>query len=394
MPNEGQVSSASKSTVRVVVCGSNYGAMYARAVHTLPGFRLVGILARGSPRSIRLADQFAVPLFKDLSELPSGVDVACVAVGGKAASALTAAFLSRGVHVLAEHPVEPAIMKSAFAAARQTGAVYHVNAHWGDLPPARAFVDECFRAQQNCPPIFLSVQTSPRLLYSALDIVARVLRPTAPFSPMSLSVLDVPHSIPSLAAGSTWKCASGILEGVPTVLQCSSWTASSDDLSDFFVAHRISVVLADGSNVLLGEAAGPAIRYSGLVPDPRILLSPSGPVSPPRSLEDISAEVSTRRDPLWTDIRGEPPVTYANQLLVQRQGANQLALQRLWDQVSKGITPPEQSEAHLLTTSRLWSQFRTVMWVTLPLCKNLLWAACASLRKMQLGVQKFYRGPG
>jgi thioesterase domain-containing protein len=103
--------------------------MYALALSTLPGFRLAGIIARGSQRSVNLAEKMGVPLYKTPDEVRSPVDVACVAVGGNAAEELVLAFLRRGIHVVAEHPVGPASMKTAIGTARRTGACYHVNAH-------------------------------------------------------------------------------------------------------------------------------------------------------------------------------------------------------------------------------------------------------------------------
>ena len=110
------------SEVRVVVCGSNYGAMYALALSTLPGFRLTGVVARGSPRSVNLAKTMGVPLYTSPAEEASPVDIACVAVGGGAANELILSFLRRGVHVLAEHPIGPGAAEAALTAARQSGS--------------------------------------------------------------------------------------------------------------------------------------------------------------------------------------------------------------------------------------------------------------------------------
>ena len=341
------------SEVLVVVCGSNYGAMYALALSTLPGFRLTGVVARGSPRSVNLAKTMGVPLYTSPAEEASPVDIACVAVGGGAANELILSFLRRGVHVLAEHPIGPGAAEAALTAARQSGACFHVNAHWGDLPPARTFVEECAEARRSAAPIFLSLQTSLRLFYSAIDLVLRVLGPVDTFHRSSVAVLHLPPSANDPAPGFTWSCVSGILGGIPCVLQRSLWKSPQDDGGDFLVAHRISVTYADGRSILLGEASGPVISFSEHVPDTRTVFTSGRPDSLPASVQDIMAEISCRAGSMWHDPLGGPPVTFASHLGIQRLGANQLALRRLWDQVTKGIVAPEQTAEHILATARL-----------------------------------------
>ena len=65
----------------VLLCGTQYGRVYLPAIYEQPGIELAGILARGSVRSVRLAEQAGVPLFHEVNELDEPIDMACVAVG-------------------------------------------------------------------------------------------------------------------------------------------------------------------------------------------------------------------------------------------------------------------------------------------------------------------------
>lgn len=352
--------------VRVVICGSNYGAMYALALCRLPGFRLIGVIARGSRRSINLAKRMGVPLYRNPAEVTSPVDIAVVAVGDRAANALIVDFLARGVHVLAEHPIGPKAVEAAFRAARQSGACFHVNAHWGDLPPARTFVEECAQARRRSPPVFVSLQTSARLFYSSIDLALRVLGPADKFHRQSMATIRVPPSATDPAPDFQWHCTSGLLGGVPCVLQRSLRTSPHDDGSDFLVMHRISVTFADGGNVLLGEASGPVIRFSEYVPDTRTLYTSTRPDSLPECTRDLMADIACRGGTMWHNPDCARPVTFANHLGIQRLEANQLALRRLWEQVTNGVVAPEQGQEHILATARICSQLARQMQDIVP----------------------------
>ncbi|MBK3558799.1 Gfo/Idh/MocA family oxidoreductase [Streptomyces sp. MBT56] len=114
--------------MRVVVCGTRFGQVYAAALTRAPErFRLVGILARGSARSAALAEEYGVPLYDAVEQLPDDVDAACVvvstAVGGGRGAELAKELLERGIHVLQEHPVHPDELAECLRVARGSDPV-------------------------------------------------------------------------------------------------------------------------------------------------------------------------------------------------------------------------------------------------------------------------------
>ncbi|SNV22637.1 Oxidoreductase (NAD-binding), involved in siderophore biosynthesis [Dermatophilus congolensis] len=128
---------------RVVIAGSTFGAMYARAVSTMPHVDLVGILGRGSQRSTALAQQCEVPLFTSPAQVPDDVDLVCVVVrsGGVGGSGtqLATSLLERGISVLHELPVGQADARTLVRAARAGGASITIADLYRWLPAVQAF---------------------------------------------------------------------------------------------------------------------------------------------------------------------------------------------------------------------------------------------------------------
>jgi yersiniabactin synthetase, thiazolinyl reductase component len=315
--------------VRVVVCGTRYGSAYVHALQGHDaGLRLVGIVARGSDRSHALAARFGVPLYRAESEVPrGGVDAACVAVPGAAGTELALDFLRRGVHVLAEHPIEPADLSAALAEARSRGLVYHLNAHFADLETVGPFFAACARATER--PRFLTVATNPRALYSCLDLVGRALGGLAPFAVHGALKDQGP-----LAA------VHGSAAGVPFSLQCQTALTERDDGRETWVSHRVALTWETGTLHLV-EAAGPVLW----VP----ITGPVEELSPP-------AAAALFAQPAWSLLSPPLPPTLHDHLATHRDRANRLALRRLAAEVRTGRRAPEQAPEHLLAVSEAWRQ--------------------------------------
>ncbi|MCZ9337922.1 Gfo/Idh/MocA family oxidoreductase, partial [Streptomyces sp. TRM76130] len=79
------------------------------------------MVARGGPRSVALAEEYGVPLYPSVDQLPEDVDIACVvvssSVGGGQGAELARQLLERGVHVLQEHPLHPTELAACLGAA-------------------------------------------------------------------------------------------------------------------------------------------------------------------------------------------------------------------------------------------------------------------------------------
>ena len=69
--------------LRVLVCGTNFGRFYLRAIADLaPDLMLAGVLSRGGAASRALAREYRVPHHDSLDTLADGeIDIACVVIG-------------------------------------------------------------------------------------------------------------------------------------------------------------------------------------------------------------------------------------------------------------------------------------------------------------------------
>ena len=62
--------------LRILVCGSNYGRTYLDAITAQPAeYELAGLLAKGSERSVAVAERHGARLFRSVAELPAGIEL-------------------------------------------------------------------------------------------------------------------------------------------------------------------------------------------------------------------------------------------------------------------------------------------------------------------------------
>ncbi|MBC3917145.1 Gfo/Idh/MocA family oxidoreductase [Undibacterium sp. CY18W] len=261
--------------LNVVVCGTRFGEHYlaalncaehlwsARPAH-LPRYRLAGIVARGSARSLALAEKLAVPLYTDVAHLPDDIDIACVvvrsAIVGGDGSALARSLLTKGIHVLQEHPVHPTDILRLRALAAQHGKCYHVNTFYPHLPAGQRFIDYARQSARQRPPAFVEITTSLQLLYSSLDIVCRALGKATPFAcsqPLALHA-ELAEWLADYTSPWPFRAVQGLIGGVPFSLNLQTWLDPDDPDHHSLVMHRIAIGGPEG-NVLLANSYGPVV---------------------------------------------------------------------------------------------------------------------------------------
>lgn len=313
--------------MRFLLCGTQYGSSYLHALYDNELGGLAGILAR-SERSRELASRCGVPFYTRVDDVPHGsIDAACVAISGPEGQAIINALLGRRIHVLAEHPVGVEEVTAHRRAARESGAVVHVNAHYSDIEAAATFISAFRAARQRSRLLFVNVMTNLRALYSAIEIVARAVGPLRPFT--------IEHG-PS-DARSFFQLAHAFVPGVPVTFQLQRESSAVDDGSANWVSHNLTAGFDDGV-LSLGEAPGPV----GWLPSPP---------SVPRLQSQEGAALWAR--PLWR-VLASPPPTFGDYASWARNRANRTALARFAAEIASGVTPPEQSDEHLLGVSELW----------------------------------------
>lgn len=104
--------------LRVAVVGAGaFGRNHARAIRSIDGVELAAIVDKDNARAAAIAAEFGAPASDSLSELPSQVDAAIVAVPTSAHEAVASELLRAGIDVLVEKPVAPSSEAGARLAA-------------------------------------------------------------------------------------------------------------------------------------------------------------------------------------------------------------------------------------------------------------------------------------
>jgi len=309
---------------RVLVCGSNYGRIYFEALKRGRGvYEPAGLLARGSPRSVALAQSAGVPLFRSAGEIPAGIDAACVALG-MGAEAVTLALLERGIPLLCEHPQRPAFLRRALRAARQRSTPFHLNGHFCYLEAPRAFIGEARRLSAVEPLLLFHGQATDRSLYGLIDIAAHAL---PDFSPGRFGAVS--RQPPWVLLGGRLNAAAALVE-----IQWPFRRRLPDGSPHYLLDLRIALGFPSGILTLL-SIAGPVIWNANL------------------------GRIEAGGKTLWSVLSRAAGCT-DEELEESRIRANLIALDALVEEVATGRRPPEQSPGHILAVSRLWQRLATL----------------------------------
>lgn len=237
---------------RVVVCGTGFGRIYLSALRR-PGmpFELAGLVARGSPRSRACAQHYDVPLYPEVDDLPSDVDIAAVVVsaginGGPGAQ-LAQRLMQRGIHVLQEHPLHHDELAACLRQARAHRVLYHVTSHYVHLDAVRRFTTAAQRLTRQQPAVFVDALSSFQVLYTLFDILYEALGGIRPWS------------FPTPAApGRPLSTLDGTFAGTPVTLRVQNELDPAERDNGGHIAHRITLGTEAG-NLLLAATNGPVL---------------------------------------------------------------------------------------------------------------------------------------
>ncbi|MGI9273925.1 MAG: Gfo/Idh/MocA family oxidoreductase [Endozoicomonas sp.] len=306
--------------MKVLVCGTNYGATYLRALSMGdPGLSAAGILSTGSERSRAYASGLNIPHFTSVKEIPEGsVDIACVAVGSDVGNQLTLELLERGIHVLAEHPLDAAQMKKALDLASEKKRVFQVNGHFADLTAPATFFQSLQTARQQGPVLHFSLSANLRTLYSALDMLGRAQGSLKEAKVRSVSTSDKPEWFKQLTID---------LESVSVSLLCQNFSSEKDDGSANLINHRFSATLGHG-DLLLAESNGPVLWF----PTPLSMAQESWQSYLPVDLTPVNSM----------------------QLMQQRDYANLMTLRQMSAVIHDADSPLQQQPDYLMDLAQLW----------------------------------------
>lgn len=247
---------------RVVVCGTKFGRVYL-AAFTRPGFpfELAGVLANGSARSVACAAHYGVPLYTAPDQLPDDVDIACVVIGsrinGGSGAELAMTLMSRGIHVLQEHPLDQDELAGCLRAARRHGVVYRVNTHYVHVAPVRRFVTAARALLARQRPLFIDAMCAFQVSYTLFDILGAALGTLRPwgFPPLP----ELPDHVRQLRdATHPYRSLDGVLAGVPFTLRMQNELTSAEPDNYSHLFHRVTIG-TEGGHLTLVNTHGPLV---------------------------------------------------------------------------------------------------------------------------------------
>ncbi|WP_166302539.1 Gfo/Idh/MocA family oxidoreductase [Bradyrhizobium sp. 2S1] len=237
---------------RAIVCGTSFGRFYLHALAQHPAVELAGVLSTGSRASAEYAGQYGIAHYTALSELPPDIDFACVVVragvsGGPGAD-ISETLLTRGIHVLQEHPLHPAELARCLRSAHRHGVRYSVNAFYPTVAPIARFLQAAELLRRHGAPLFVDGICGAQVLYPLLDVAARAvgrLRPSVlrPFVPARCGPYTSLH---------------GEIGGVPCTLRVQNQIHPVDADNHALLLHRLTLGFESGI-LALADTHGPVI---------------------------------------------------------------------------------------------------------------------------------------
>lgn len=246
---------------RVVVCGTIFGQIYLEALHQADrSFELAGILSRGSDRSRHCAEQYGVPLFTSIEQIPGDVSMACVIVrsallGGQGTD-LAARLMGRGIHVLQEHPLHYDELARCLREAHRHGVVYRLNPFYRHLRPVRFFIGAARELLRRQAPVYIDAACGFQVAYALFDTLAMCLGAVHPWQILEASPLHM--SSPEGAGSGPFRSLACILGGVPLTVRIQNQLDPADPDNHAHLLHTITLGTESG-HLTLVDSHGPVL---------------------------------------------------------------------------------------------------------------------------------------
>lgn len=336
---------------KVIVCGTNYGIAYLSVfLDEVEDFEIKGILANGSKRSVAFAKGFNIPLYKSIEDIPSDIDIACVAIKssimGGDGTRIAIELMRKGINVIQEHPLHPQDIKRCLRQAQESAVSYHINSHFVNTKPVKIFIDYINKALDTQQPLFIDAITS--LNYSLIDILGRCLGKLTPYGfsksidwDLSLERINKCELVP-------FKCLQGVIGGVPITLKYQNfYDAESDIDENLLLLHRITIGMSGGI-VTLTDTHGSVIWST-----PHFKVLPRDPIS------FFSKDNMKQRE------KGFPSsvILYGETCPTDKQIAEEcwreeilIALHEMADEIDNKAKAKWQSKEYLLSLSEIWME--------------------------------------
>lgn len=172
--------------IKILVCGTRFGQMYARAICKLEEYELIGFLSRGSKQSMDCAAMFNVPLYTDINKLPDNIDLACVVIkaevlGGESID-IAESLMKRRINVLIEQPIDYNSLVRCLHTAKKTDTFFSVSNFYKHLETTKSFQKAVGLISKEHKLKYINIEASFHIVFSIAHILATTLTASRPVS--------------------------------------------------------------------------------------------------------------------------------------------------------------------------------------------------------------------
>ncbi len=352
------MTSSASVPLRVLVCGTTFGQVYLEAFRRPDSpFRLAGILAAGSSRSLSCAAHYDVPLYTRCEDLPPDIDIACVVIRGAllggTGTDLALKLMERGIHVLQEHPVGHDELAECLRKARQSRVQYQLNSFYHHLQPVRAFIRAAQTLLARRDAFYIDAAAAMQVCHALLDILRITLGKIQPFDVVA-AAWRAPTMRPA-AAPVRLRSLEGVFAGLPLTLRVQNQIDPADPDGSASLLHRITLGTSAGE-LTLASTHGPLV-WTARPAIPTVVRN-AGAMSlfalhdPPGGDPCTAVLGPTAQVGQYQLYRSYWPDAVSRALLEMRRsilrdddplprGQAQLSLCRAWQKIAHELGPPE-----------------------------------------------------
>lgn len=246
--------------LKTIVCGTTFGQFYIEAIKRHQDmFELAGILAGGSEHSQLCARSNGVPIYKDVSELPEDIDLACVVIrsgvlGGKGTDT-SKTLIARGINVIQEQPLHKKEIAECMKLAAKHKVKFAVGNLYMHLESIKAFIEASKYLSSNYDINYIDMSFISQVSYPAVQIMTEFLPSMKPFR------------IDSVQKKNPYSILAGEVGRIPFIMRVYN-EVNPDDVNNYIrFLHRISIGTSGGI-LTLNESNGSVIWNSQMhIPD-------------------------------------------------------------------------------------------------------------------------------
>lgn len=236
--------------INVLVCGSKFGEYYLKALSKLEKeFNIVGILSKGSERSLKLSKDFKVPNYTNVQDLPQNIDLACVVVrsrglGGEG-TRLCMELMEKGISVIQEQPVHKEDWQDCYMMAQKQNVLYTTADLYMHLPSIKTFIDSMKFLNHKSKLEHISISVSTQVAYTAFDILG--------VSELS-NKLILNEKVIKLKG--PFDIVYGLLGNIPIIIEFNNRININNPDHNMYVMHNFRFYYDDGT-LSLNDTFGP-----------------------------------------------------------------------------------------------------------------------------------------